>query len=457
VHRWGLVVVGLLAGAVGGVAWFLPWQHWSRASSLWLVPVALALISGGDPLGGTDPYTYGIFFVVVFAWIGVCHRQWTSAKLAPLAGLAYVAPLLLPGHDPAALSSAAVVVPLCVLLGEALAWAPNQMRRAEEIDVERMREMQMLLEATGLLAQQIDEEGLADLVSTLALRLLRGTAAATLLTEDRTTMTMIGSTDWPAPEGLELDLELHREAAVAMGSGNALLLAAAEAKDLLKGSSEARATLLLPMVGSGNAVGAIAIALDRASEIDRFTTHLAQTFAAQAALAFERLHTTRSLMDASIRDELTGLGNRRFANSLLDEVLPGDAVVLLDLDSLKELNDKEGHGAGDELLRTFAAFLKGALRDVDGAARYGGDEFLVVMKAAGMHAVHAVERLAEGWRETKPASTFSAGVALHDVGRLPAQTLIRADAALYRAKESGRDRVRSLEEEPLQVGEKLAG
>jgi diguanylate cyclase (GGDEF)-like protein len=83
------------------------------------------------------------------------------------------------------------------------------------------------------------------------------------------------------------------------------------------------------------------------------------------------------------------------------------------------------------------------LRDGDAVARFGGEEFLVVLRQAGANAASAMERLMGGWRRTEPVTTFSAGVAVHVGDAKPAATLIAADRALYRAKDAGRDCVRA--------------
>jgi diguanylate cyclase (GGDEF)-like protein len=156
---------------------------------------------------------------------------------------------------------------------------------------------------------------------------------------------------------------------------------------------------------------------------------------------FEEEHAAvAQAMEASRRDELTGVGNRRHANALLGSVRPNDAVVLLDLDHFKAINDRHGHAQGDLTLVQLAAHLRSQLRDADDIARFGGEEFLIVLRAVGGAALGAASRLIESWRRTGPAATFSAGVAAH-TGDVPAEmTLKRADAALYAAKTLGRDR-----------------
>jgi len=147
-------------------------------------------------------------------------------------------------------------------------------------------------------------------------------------------------------------------------------------------------------------------------------------------------------------DELTGLGNRRFGERLLARIMPGDVVMLLDLDHFKEVNDTFGHAGGDRLLRDLGAYLRGALRDGDSVARFGGEEFLVVVKGGCGDAAEVAERLRRGWHDQHPAATFSVGVTVHDAARTVAATYGQADTALYRAKQAGRDRVHVFGAEP---------
>lgn len=152
-------------------------------------------------------------------------------------------------------------------------------------------------------------------------------------------------------------------------------------------------------------------------------------------------HLTAEATAASLRDDLTGIGNRRRANLLLDALQPGDTVVLVDLDHFKDINDTLGHTAGDQTLIEVADHLRSAIRDVDDLARYGGDEFLLVLRGTRTDPSRTVERLLDTWRERNPATTFSAGLAVHANGVPPTTTIARADAALYEAKQNERNRV----------------
>lgn len=151
-----------------------------------------------------------------------------------------------------------------------------------------------------------------------------------------------------------------------------------------------------------------------------------------AALLLER---------ANLTDDLTGLGNRRQANSLLEAMAPGDALVLLDLDHFKVVNDTRGHAEGDRVLMRLGKYLLEAVRDADCVSRFGGEEFFILLRGAGGEAGAIVERLVEGWRACGCGVTLSAGVAVHVDGVSPAVTLKRADGLLYAAKAAGRNRV----------------
>ncbi len=176
----------------------------------------------------------------------------------------------------------------------------------------------------------------------------------------------------------------------------------------------------------------IAIVLAEVLAAKSAATRRAQGALEDAALLLER---------ANITDDLTGVGNRRQANTLLDSMAPGDAVVLLDLDHFKVVNDTRGHAEGDQVLMHLGRYLLEAVRDADCVTRFGGEEFLILLRGAGDDVGPIVERLLAGWRESGCGVTLSAGAAVHVEGHGPARTLKRADGMLYEAKAAGRDRL----------------
>jgi diguanylate cyclase (GGDEF)-like protein len=174
--------------------------------------------------------------------------------------------------------------------------------------------------------------------------------------------------------------------------------------------------------------GSTAVALERArlkQEIER------------------RRVTEEDLRELSERDALTGVLNRRAWDQLLSSALRTGTqplhVALLDLDHFKDYNDRNGHLAGDELLRRAARAWRAAVRGGDVLARYGGEEFAVLL--AGCEENRAIE-IAERLRQaTSDEQCVSIGLARWD-GKESAEGLVdRADRALYEAKRSGRNRV----------------
>ncbi len=164
------------------------------------------------------------------------------------------------------------------------------------------------------------------------------------------------------------------------------------------------------------------------------------------------LRTLRSTQVAASTDPLTGLLNRRSFEKRATAVMaakPGPhAVVMADLDHFKRLNDTAGHAAGDRALRLFARVLREGVREIDVVGRYGGEEFACVLvdcdaetARTRLEDIRATLR-AEVARAGIPPITASFGVAQVPVHALDLEEALRvADAALYAAKEAGRDRI----------------
>lgn len=170
---------------------------------------------------------------------------------------------------------------------------------------------------------------------------------------------------------------------------------------------------------------------------------------------------TRELEDANQRlaqasrtDSLTTLPNRRgFVEAggleLTQCATSGQecSVVMVDLDHFKQINDRHGHAAGDAFLQAAAACLKSVLRDGDVAARWGGEEFILMLpntdSATAMAVAENARAALAAFTGDSASETITAsfGVARHSIDRSLESTIAAADAALYRAKELGRNRV----------------
>jgi diguanylate cyclase (GGDEF)-like protein/PAS domain S-box-containing protein len=255
----------------------------------------------------------------------------------------------------------------------------------------------------------------------------------------------------PAPD-FDLDpAESNHGACVAMAQGRALFVADAPSSPRV----DQRMVELLgcasayfqPIEGASGSLGVLVLSWSSVvEELTMESTLLLEVLAAEAATALEREALLRRLEGLSRTDELTGLPNRR----AWDELLPRElavtrrtgrplSVAMLDLDHFKTYNDTRGHMAGDRLLRAAASLWRSHLRETDVLARWGGEEFVMLLPACDLEsAAMLVGRLAGLLPD---GVTFSAGVAAWDEQLSPDELVAQADAALYQAKASGRDRV----------------
>ncbi|HWM13832.1 MAG TPA: diguanylate cyclase [Gaiellaceae bacterium] len=215
--------------------------------------------------------------------------------------------------------------------------------------------------------------------------------------------------------------------------------------------------LALRLGSDDETVGQLLLYPPRDGTFDHESEQLAHWLAAQASIALENERLHRTVKRQAITDELTQLANRRrFTETLAVEVRRAErfgdplALVLADLDDFKQINDRYGHQAGDEVLRRFADVLRENVRDFDLPVRYGGEEFAVLLPEADLAGGELLARrlqtallrlrLPEIGRG-RPPVTASFGVAAFPQARSAEEILSAADGALYRAKAAGKNRV----------------
>jgi len=214
----------------------------------------------------------------------------------------------------------------------------------------------------------------------------------------------------------------------------------------------------LPLLAHGEAIGMLHFQMIETGELPQAILLIANMFAEQVGLSVANIRLREALRNQSVRDPLTGLYNRRYLEEMLTRETrravraeQGLGVLMLDLDHFKQFNDTYGHDAGDTVLRETAAFLLQSVRSEDIVCRFGGEEFIAILPVADLKVTQArAERIRSRLRELKvlhqgePVGmvTVSIGVAeLPQHGTSPKELIDAADAALYRAKNAGRDRV----------------
>jgi len=331
-------------------------------------------------------------------------------------------------------------------------------RRAAESSEARVRVLQ---DASIAFAASKTEEGLAvTLMESARLAVSAGSAAVLLCDENKNLRPVAGShplamalADLPgspvARAIAELEpasLENARNAGASLADVAAAVLAA-----------RFEAVTVVPLVGESETIGVLVTLFGRARTIVPELIGLEQALARQAVEALTRIRLQAELTRLALHDGLTGLANRTLLMHRLGEFLAAAqasgqplALVFLDLDGFKLVNDELGHYAGDEVLRQVATRLVAIVRPQDVVARLGGDEFVVVCCGVDLAAARSVaDRLVTAVAEPMPELpdrfriTASAGLAFCAPGdrEVPAtvqSVLAAADGAMYRSKQARR-------------------
>jgi diguanylate cyclase (GGDEF)-like protein len=441
VRREGVLAVAAVAAGTAAVLPLLPWQRWPRLATV--APVLWGLICIGlvGTAGGALEH-YLPFYSLAFLYVGYTQRQGMSLWISPVALLSVGLAVL--GHEPrGTFLDAAISIVVGVSLGELLARAHVQQRQAY-LSVER------LLVASERLSNATTEREATQQLAALSAALLGSDSSVVLLSDHPGSNIFTARATVGLPEqALAIRVDVDKDTGGvpdAVHNGLPKFVRDAPADPRLPQRLIARfgiaSIVYVPIPGEGGVLGVVLCIWRRRKRLDPVGQHTIRALSAQAGPVLERLRANAWLTVQSRTDPLTKLANRRVLISALDRLPLGGAIAFIDLDHFKELNDRDGHAAGDVVLQNFAEQLAALpRREGDCAARYGGEEFALVVAHGGLTGATAlIRRLRSAWQSTSPPVTFSAGIAVRQAGESAAETLARADAALYSAKESGRDR-----------------
>jgi diguanylate cyclase (GGDEF)-like protein/PAS domain S-box-containing protein len=344
-----------------------------------------------------------------------------------------------------------------------------QARRVAERSEAGVRVLQA---AATTFQDTVTREGVADALADAAGEALDATQSAVLLLEDRELRIAGGRHPLGAAALLERDgpelRVLRGEDELSLGSLDEVEAAFPHlAAPLRRARVEALSATLVRE--EGKAAGVLACFFGRPREVTREELDLQAAICRLAGQALTRIALQETLRELALQDALTGLPNRallrgRLVAALAEARAEGRPVALIfvDLDGFKAINDALGHATGDQVLAEIARRLSEVVRRSDTIGRFGGDEFMVVCRGADAATSRTIaERLAAAIRaplEGIPpelALTASIGVAaLRPSGDefVSADRLVAAaDAAMYAAKREGKDRIRVVEPAPEEL------
>ena len=374
-------------------------------------------------------------------------RRAVAPGAALFLGAATIDAALHPGRLPlTAFAATCVAILLAVRIRLAVREAENRVDEGL-----KLAHTQALVELNRALAGATELNRTLDLVSQWACRLLdAGAAGIELLTEDGKTLEMRAACGLPSRIlGMRFRVE---------GSFTGLVVQQRRARATVDPRTDpyiqpesaaflgSRPTAAAPLLFGDRPLGAL-FAANRTRPFDAHDLELLRSLADQAALAIENARLFEQVHILSLTDPLTGLANRRQLERDLRRELAAAkrgrrlVLVLFDLDEFKEYNDQYGHLAGDEVLRAFGQVLLAETRAMNLAARYGGDEFLVLLADSDLDgAAQFVRRVARRFHEAiarfgRGYVSVSAGMAAHGPEIDSPEALIAAaDRMLYASK-----------------------
>jgi diguanylate cyclase (GGDEF)-like protein len=335
----------------------------------------------------------------------------------------------------------------------------------EDTIVRRAREVNVLLRMSMLAGLEMELSSTLNLICDLAgeiVGFLRG--AVYFWDEDSSVMHMRVTRNMPDPdEGSYTRSNVLNYWSAKLARPLLLTRHCQRETDALLQSMNAASVLVVPLFVRNRVVGSLQLFGERTDSFTREDAQLLWILSLVAESMLARDYSNETLLRFAFTDFLTGLKTRGYFEQQLDlELARAErrgtalAVLMIDIDFFKRLNDTHGHQVGDTVLRDVAAILTRDLREVDTAARYGGEEFILLLPETNLQGAklvaqrlrYAIEQAnfftgarTEAGQETEHI-TISIGVALFpEEARFKRDLLEASDAALYEAKAQGRNRV----------------
>lgn len=366
--------------------------------------------------------------------------------------------------------AAGIVIFIAAITGGPLAIRVMRERRLATADALASRkQVEQLFQMTDMLQSAMDHPDANAVLRSTAEQLLTGFGGALyVFNNSRDRLDLSTTWNWPQDQPPPETVSPSHCWALKRGKTHANLLGLGALRCDHHGSEIA--VLEIPMMARGEVYGLLNLQTNGHDAAQRLAgiTQLAAALADAMSLALSNIALREKLRTQALRDPLTGLYNRRYMEDVLGRYVSlaernGSpvAAIMIDLDHFKQLNDEHGHAMGDAILREVAMVLAGSIRQCDVACRYGGEELVVLLPDCSLDYAVSKAELLRGRIEALSDSHGARVTASFGVAALPETTahvgelLTMADAALYRAKHAGRNRVLSAPRRAVVIDEGL--
>jgi diguanylate cyclase (GGDEF)-like protein len=424
-----------LLGISAAVCFLVPWRVLPKWADELPAAWAIALLGVGLGAFGGVLGAYVGALAVFLAYSGLTGG-WATLRLALLAELFLLAATLLGNQDSERMVVAATVV-VAAVIGRFVAMTVSWNQTAGS----RLRTLRAAL---AELSDVTTETAAANVLASAATQLLEADDAVVLLTEHPGSCVLAGrgaSREDLLVRPIRIDMTREQSgAAVSARSGQTLFVPDSPSSPVvsqrLATQFDTMSTLFLPIPGEGGAIGTVMIWWHLAQRsVDPFAQQVAEMLLAPAGQILERLRHRSQQDTDTMKDPLTGIGNRRRFDAGLTQLPVGGAVLMFDLDDFKHVNSLHGLDAGDETLRAFAAALRRCVRDNDIVTRFDSDRFGVILPliASPIAGGVIIERLQRIWRAPHGCA-FSVGIAIRTEEETPAETVARSENDLQATK-----------------------